>query len=82
MSGLELFSLAGRRALVWVLAVLVHGVCNLAAVLLVSSGLPGAALIAEAALFALVAAFWVLFVIPSRRRWPSPPGRVPPAGSR
>lgn len=61
---------AGRRALAWVVAVLIHGVCNLTAVLLVSSGLPSAMLLAEGALLALVAAFWVVFVWPSRRRFP------------
>ncbi|MFT4297545.1 MAG: YhfC family glutamic-type intramembrane protease [Micropruina sp.] len=62
---------AGRRALAWVVAVLIHGVCNLAAVLLVTSGIPGANVIAEVVLLALVIAFWAVFVLRSRPRFPS-----------
>lgn len=68
----------GRRALAWVSAVLIHGVCNLAAVLLISSGLPNAALIAEGVLMVMVAAFWALFVLRVRPRFPLE--ILPPAG--
>lgn len=61
---------AGRRALAWVAAVLIHGAGNLTAVLLVSSGLPNAVLLAEVALLVLVAAFWAVFVLRSRPRFP------------
>ncbi len=69
---------AGRRALAWAVAVAIHGVCNLAAVLLARSGLPGAALLAEGALLVLVAAFWALFVWRSRPWFPVAP-EPPPA---
>ncbi|MFT4216661.1 MAG: YhfC family glutamic-type intramembrane protease [Micropruina sp.] len=66
---------AGRRALAWVSAVLIHGVSNLVVVLLATSGLPGASVLAEVALLALVAGFWTLFVLRSRPWFPTMPLR-------
>lgn len=68
---------AGRRALAWLAAVLIHGLCNLAAVLLATSGLPNATLLAELALLVLVAAFWALFVLRCRPRFPVDVAPVP-----
>lgn len=62
---------AGRRALAWVSAVLIHGVCNLTVVALATSALPNAMLIAEGVLLVMVAAFWALFVLRCRPRFPT-----------
>ena len=59
---------AGRRLLGWTLAVLIHGTANLA-IVLTASVLP--LVVAELLLLVLVAAFWMLFVLRSRPRFPT-----------
>ncbi|MEZ5127107.1 MAG: YhfC family glutamic-type intramembrane protease [Micropruina glycogenica] len=66
----------GRRLLFWALAVLVHGVANLAIVL---TAQVAPVLVAELVLVALVAAFWWWYVWPSRSRFPEQVGPEPVA---
>ncbi len=61
---------AGRRAFAWLIAVLIHGVFNLVAVLLVSSGLPNATLLTEGALLVMTIVLWAVFVLRCRPRFP------------
>ena len=56
--------------LAWLIAVLIHGVFNLVAVLLVSSGLPNATLLTEGALLVMTIVLWAVFVLRCRPRFP------------
>lgn len=67
----------GRRLLFWALAVLIHGVANLAIVL---TAQVAPVLVAELVLVAAVAAFWWFCVWPARTRFPTEVGAEPVAG--
>ena len=69
-------TLRPARRLFWALAVLVHGVANLAIVL---TAQVAPVLVAELVLVALVAAFWWWYVWPSRSRFPEQVGPEPVA---